>query len=153
MILRDEFCPELEDTIVFPTSPVPSEREEQADGVLKEADNRPATPEVGNNDIFTVNEDAELLVPFHGWDQFDSAQPPAVQSLPLGKEVNEEPLPLPRPRIERNRRVTKVPKTVDRGKIGRFNSYFCFSCNTGHDKALQPYPIRVGKKALKSKRF
>ncbi|EFX81203.1 hypothetical protein DAPPUDRAFT_102735 [Daphnia pulex] len=85
MIWWDEFCPELEDTTVFPTSPVPSEREEQAYGVVNEADNRPATPEAGNNDLFTVNEDAELHVPFHGWDQFDSAQPPAVQSLPLGK--------------------------------------------------------------------
>jgi hypothetical protein len=72
MIWRDEFCPELEDATVFPTSPVPSKREEQADGVVQEADNRPATPEAGNTNPATVNEDAELLVPFHGWDQIDS---------------------------------------------------------------------------------
>ena len=88
MIWRDEFCPELEDATVFPTSPVPSEREEQADGVAQEADNRPATPEAGNNNPATVDEDAELLVPFHGWDQIDSDQPPAVNSLPLDKEVS-----------------------------------------------------------------
>jgi hypothetical protein len=112
MIWRDEFCPEFEDATVFPTSPVPAEREEQADGVVQEADNRPATPEAGNNDPATVEGDAELLVPFHGWDQIDSDQPPAVNSLPLDKEVNEEPPPLPQLRIERNRRVTKVPKRL-----------------------------------------
>jgi hypothetical protein len=64
-------------------------------GIVEDADNRPTTPEAGNNDPFTVNEDAELLVSFHGWDPIDSDQPPAVQSLLLGKDVNKEPPPLP----------------------------------------------------------
>jgi hypothetical protein len=63
-------------------------------GIVEDADNRPTTPEAGNNDPFTVNEDAELLVSFHGWDPIDSDQPPAVQSLLLGKDVNKEPPPL-----------------------------------------------------------
>ncbi len=79
---------------------------------MEEADNRPTTPEAGNNDPFTVNEDAELLVSFHGWDPIDSDQPPAVQSLPLDKDVNKEPPPLPHLQIERNRTFTKVPKRL-----------------------------------------
>jgi hypothetical protein len=79
---------------------------------VEEADNRPTTPEAGNNDPFTVNEDAELLVSFHGWDPIDSDQPPAVQSLLLGKDVNKEPPPLLHFRIERNRTFTKVPKRL-----------------------------------------
>ncbi|EFX78617.1 hypothetical protein DAPPUDRAFT_105077 [Daphnia pulex] len=105
MVWRDEFCPDLEDPIILPDPPVPTDVEDQATDVIGEEHVSNPTAEQEDADTRIGDRNMEQLAPFHGWETSESDHP-TVETIP-DKVANEE-LPSQN-RMERSRRSIKAP--------------------------------------------
>jgi hypothetical protein len=88
MVWRDEFCPDLEDPIILPDPPVPTDVEDQATEEIGEDHMSHPTPEQEDANTRIGDGNMEQLAPFHGW-EISESDLPAVETIP-DKVANEE---------------------------------------------------------------
>ncbi len=135
MVRRDEFCPDLEDPLILPDPPVPAEVEDQATEEVGGEDVRQPTPQAGDSNFHSCDEDTEPSFPFYGWETSDSDHTTAETSLAPDTVANKEPPPLHHRETERKRRSIKAPKRLIEEKEKAFPIDFLFvaSLTTRHD--------------------